>query len=261
MGKVIASLMNSMITMTDAVILCGGAGLRLRPVTGDDPKSMAQISGRPFLAMLLSQLQFFGFERVTLAVGIRADAIESYFGETFGGMKVEYSNESSPLGTGGALRQAATHLKSRYCLALNGDSYTAVDLGKLMEAHADSGAEVSMVAVPVDDRGDAGSVVLDGNGDVVQFAEKERSLFAQHLNAGIYMFSRELLERIPAGHPVSLERELFPEWIQQGCRVNGFVYGGKCVDIGTPERYRAAQEVLAEVDLAAASNRNEECTA
>ena len=245
-------------TLPDAVILCGGAGLRLRAVTGDNPKSMAQVSGRPFLEVLLRQLQRYGFQRVILAVGFRATDIQSYFGEDFGGMQLQYSNESSPLGTGGALSNAARHLRSRDCLAMNGDSYTDVDLRRLTTAHANSGADVSLVAVPVDERGDVGSLVLDADDNVVEFAEKERSLFAQHLNAGVYVLSRELLDEIPRGSAVSLERELFPEWIRQGRRVKGFVHMGKCVDIGTPERYRTAQEVLAEVEIAAAGTGNEE---
>ena len=93
--------------MTDAIILCGGAGLRLRPITGAGPKSLAQVSGRPFLETLLRQLQRHGFQRVILAVGYAAADIQAYFGESFGGMNVEYSNEATPLGTGGAVRNAA----------------------------------------------------------------------------------------------------------------------------------------------------------
>ncbi len=167
-------------------------------------------------------------------------------------MDVEYSDEASPLGTGGALSNAAVWIKSRSCLVMNGDSYTDVDLAKFEAAHLEAEADVSVVVVPVDERGDVGSVVLDAGNNVVKFAEKEPSLFAQHLNAGIYMLSREVLHGIQPGVPISLERELFPEWIREGRRVKGFVHSGKCVDIGTPERYRSAQEVLAEVELAGA---------
>lgn len=232
-------------TLPDAIILCGGAGLRLRPVTGDSPKSMAQVSGRPFLEVLLRQLQRHGFQRVILAVGFRATAIQSHFGDTFGGMRIDYSGESSPLGTAGALKNAARHIQSNCCLAMNGDSYTDVDLQGFMAVHAESEAEASLVVVPVDDRGDVGSVVLDGQNNVLLFGEKERSLFAQYLNAGIYMLSTELLNGIPSGRPMSLERELFPKWIEQGRRIKSFVHFGRCVDIGTPDRYQTAQEVLA----------------
>jgi NDP-sugar pyrophosphorylase family protein len=134
---------------------------------------------------------------------------------------------------------------------MNGDSYTDVNLLKFAAAHCVTGADVSVVLVPVDERGDVGSVVLDADNNVVQFAEKERSLFAQHLNAGIYMLSKEILHGIPPRFPLSLERELFPEWIREGRRIKGFVHSGRCVDIGTPERYRTAQDVLAEVEAGA----------
>ena len=249
-------------TNTDAIVLCGGAGLRLRPVTGDGPKSMAQVSGRPFLETLLRQLERHGFQRTILAVGYRSTDIQSYFGDTFGGMDVEYSNELSPLGTGGAVRNAAALIESPACLVMNGDSYTDVDLRAFAAAHqTDSKADISLVVVPVDERGDTGSILLDADRNVVEFAEKERPAGAHHLNAGIYMLSREMLNGIPPGRPVSLERELFPKWIQEGRRVKAFVHAGKCVDIGTPERFQAAQEVLAEVEIAAEPAGEEECRA
>jgi len=242
----------------DVIILCGGAGLRLRPVIGSDPKSMAQVAGRPFLEMPLKQLRRYGFQRVILAVGYAAAAIRSHFGQTFCGMEIEYSYEASPLGTGGALSNAAAQVKSKSCLVMNGDSYTDVDLGRFVAGHLESEAEVSVALVPVDERGDVGSVVLDGDGNVMKFAEKEPSPRAQHLNAGIYLLSRERLLGIPSGPPISLERELFPQWIQEGRRIKAFVHSGKCVDIGTPERYQTAQKALANAEVAARPTPKEE---
>lgn len=242
----------------DAMILCGGAGLRLRPITGDGPKSMAQVSGRPFLETLFRQLERNGFQRAILAVGHAGAAIRSHFGLRFGGMDVEYSNEESPLGTGGALGNAAPLVRSNSCMVMNGDSYTDADLRKFATDHDKSGAHISVVVVPVDERGDVGSVVLDADDNVVSFTEKDRSLFAQHLNAGIYIMSREVLCGIEPGLSISLERELFPKWIREGHRVKAFVHSGKCVDIGTPERYEVAQEVLAHVEKAASLTGDEE---
>jgi NDP-sugar pyrophosphorylase family protein len=240
----------------DAIILCGGAGLRLRPITGDGPKSMAHVSGRPFLETLLRQLERFGFQRVILAVGFAATDIQSYFGDRFGGLDVEYSLELSPLGTGGALGNTRRLIRSRSYLVMNGDSYTDVDLREFIIAHDESGAEISVVVVPVDDRQDIGSVLLDTDRNVLQFAEKEQPELARHLNAGIYMLSSDILREIPRDRPVSLERELFPQWIREGRSVRAFIHSGKCVDIGTPERYRTAQKALANVELAAAGPRD-----
>ncbi len=219
---------------------------------------MAQVADSPFLEMPLRQLRRHGFQRVILAVGYAASAIQSHFGRSFCGIDIEYSEEASPLGTGGALSNAAPHVKSKDCLIMNGDSYTDVDLGRFAADHRESEADVSVVVVPVDERGDVGSVVFDEDRNVVQFSEKERSLFAQHLNAGIYMLSGELLHGIQPGLTISLERELFPQWIREGRRVKGFVHSGKCIDIGTPERYQVAQEVLAQVEVAARPTGDEE---
>jgi mannose-1-phosphate guanylyltransferase len=204
------------------------------------------------------QLQRFGFRRVILAIGYAGTDIQSHFGGSFCGMDVEYSNESSPLGTGGALRNAAGRVRLGACLVMNGDSYTDLDLDKFVAAHLEVQADVSVVVVPADERGDTGSVLLDDDGNVVQFAEKERPYQRQHSNAGIYLLSREMLCGIPEGLPISLERELFPKWILEGRRIKAFVHPGKCVDIGTPERFQAAQEILAGVEVGAKPARDEE---
>ena len=244
--------------MTEAIVLCGGAGLRLRSVTGSDAKSMARVAGGPFLGMLLKQLRRHAFQRVVLAVGYAGAAIQSYFGERFGGMEVEYSNELSPLGTGGALGKAAQLIRSSSCLVMNGDSYTDVDLRKFVIAHGESLADVSVGVVRVDERGDVGSVLIDADNNIIQFAEKTRPALAGHLNSGIYMMSSNILQGIPPGLPISLERELIPKWIREGRRIRAFIHSGKCVDIGTPERYQAAQEILADIEFAPEGVRNEE---
>ena len=234
--------------MPDAIVLCGGAGLRLRSVTGNDPKSMAAVAGRPFLEVLFKQLRRYGFQRVILAVGYQGDVIREHFGARPFDLQALYSNELSPLGTGGALRNAADLVESESALVMNGDSYTDADLFRFASAHGEANADVSVLAVPVDGRGDCGSLVIDTNGNVLQFGEKTALHSAQHLNAGIYMMSRQMLYDIPAGVQISLERELFPRWVGEARRVKAFVHSGKCVDIGTPERYQSAQQVLAEVE-------------
>lgn len=235
----------------DAVILCGGAGLRLLPVTGGVPKSLARVSGRPFLEVLLRQLQRHGFSRVVLATGYQGSAIRTQFGEAFGEVRLAYSEEPSPLGTGGALRHAAGHFRSACCLAMNGDSYTDVDLGELVAAHRTSKADLSIVVAPADGRADSGAIRIDSSGSVLQFAEKESPPLPSgpYLNCGIYVLSRQVLFGIPTEVPISLERELFPNWIHQGLSVKAFVHCGRCLDIGTPDRYLAAQTLLANVEV------------
>jgi NDP-sugar pyrophosphorylase family protein len=244
-------------SMPDALLLCGGAGLRLREVTGSGPKSMATVAGRPFLELLLKQLRRNGFDRAILAVGYQKDVIRSYFGERAQGLHLAYSAEASPLGTGGALRNAADLVESDTVLIMNGDSYTDADLVRFVIDHDNSKADASMVVVPADGRTDCGSVLLDQCGIVECFEEKQATIRTQYLNAGIYLVSRRLLYDIPPGLQVSLERELLPRWLKEGNCIQGFVHAGTCVDIGTPERYQGAQDILANTEVQESASQSE----
>jgi len=228
----------------DAILLCGGAGLRLRSVIGDTPKGMAEVAGRPFLEVLLRQLRRYEFGRVILAVGYGMHVIRSRFGTDAFGMRLEYSVESSPLGTGGAVRQAADSVKSDSVLIMNGDSYTDVDLCRVVKDHRTSRAEASVVVVPADGRSDCGTIRLGPDGRVITFEEKKGTADANYVNAGIYVVARRLLYDIPPGIQVSIEREVFPRWLDEGYDIRASVTLGRCVDIGTPERYQLAQDLL-----------------
>jgi NDP-sugar pyrophosphorylase family protein len=242
---------------TDAMLVCGGAGLRLRSITGDVPKAMASIAGRPFLELLLRQLRRHGFQRVILAVGHREDVIRSHFGESAFGLQLAYSAESLPLGTGGALRKAVDVVKSDSLLIMNGDSYTDADLPKFVAAYRESKADASVLLIPADERDDCGTVLVSEGGRLVRFEEKQDSFHAPYFNAGVYMMSRQLLYEIPPGLEISVERELLPRWLKQGKDITGFVCLGRCIDIGTPERYRDAQDILANVELDASALQHE----
>ena len=209
---------------------------------------MASIGGRPFLELLLKQLQRHGFERVVLAVGYQRETIRSYFGDQFFGVEVMYSPELTPMGTGGAMRNAAELIESEALLIMNGDSYTDLDLCQFVEEHRASGVDVSVVVVAADERDDVGSVRMDGSGRLTGFDEKQGSQAAAYVSAGIYMMSRALLNNIVPGIPVSVERDLFPQWLAEGKDIRAFVHSGACLDIGTPERYQLAQDVLASTE-------------
>jgi NDP-sugar pyrophosphorylase family protein len=235
----------------DAILLCGGAGLRLRSVIGSTPKGLADVAGRPFLELLLRQLCRHGFERAILAVGYQKELIHSHFGERAFGLSLVYSVESRPLGTGGALRNASHRVESESVLIMNGDSYTDADLSEFVTDYREARAEASVVVVPADGRGDCGSVLLDRSGKLASFEEKLDPFHSAYVNAGIYMMSRQMLCEIPAEREVSLEQELLPRWLQQGKNIRGFVCFGRCIDIGTPERYRSAQNILANAEVKA----------
>jgi len=238
----------------DAIILCGGAGLRMKSVTGDAPKSLASIGKRPFLEILLSQLRRHGFDKATLAVGYRRDLIRSHFGNQAQGLKIRYSIESKPLGTGGALRNAVDLMDSDVALILNGDSYTDADLRSFSRDYQSSNIDLSILVVPADGRTDCGLVSVDAGGKVLGFKEKQFALGKEFVNAGIYMVSKRLLSEIPADVSVSLETELFPRWLTEGKHLRAYHHRGQCIDIGTPERYRDAQIILGNAEVVASSS-------
>jgi NDP-sugar pyrophosphorylase family protein len=233
--------------MPDAVILSGGFGLRLRGVIGETAKPMAPINGRPFLELLLRQLKRHGFSRVILGVGYKYETIREYFGEQAYGLELVYSIETSPLGTGGALRQAAEYIATDDFLVMNGDSYTNVDLTGLVRKHAGSKAAVTVVVIP-ETRSDAGSVVLDQNGKVINFAEKRTVAESRYLSAGIYIVNKGLVNSVPAATKISMEEQLFPLWLAEGRTIEASIFEGHCMDIGTPERYQKAQAALEKVE-------------
>ena len=232
----------------DAIILCGGAGLRLKSVTGSGPKSLACIGDRPFLEILFLQLRRHGFDEVILAVGYQNDLIRAHFGEQAHGLKVRYSIESTPLGTGGALRAALDLMHSDNALIMNGDSYTDADLRLFMAQHEAGQADLSVLVVPTDGRTDIGLVSVDSEWRVLGFKEKQSALGKQYINAGIYLARKQILSEIQTGAQVSLESEMFPHWLNESKDLRAFHHAGPCIDIGTPERYKKAQVTLADAE-------------
>jgi NDP-sugar pyrophosphorylase family protein len=243
--------------MPDALILCGGLGTRLRSVTGAAPKSLAEVAGRPFMELLLRQLYRHGFKCAILAVGYQAEAIRAHFGEKALGLRLAYSFESTPLGTGGALRNAADVVESDTVLVMNGDSYTEADLAAMLADFYRSNSDACLVLIPADGRNDSGSVCMDEAGKIVGFVEKAGAFRAPFVSAGIYLMRRKLLFDIPSGREVSLEKEIFPRWLRDIRQIRGFVFRGTCTDIGTPERLREAQEVLVNAEAQDATSLTE----
>ncbi len=223
-----------------AAILAGGLGTRLRAALGHYPKVLAPVHQRPYLTYLLDSLVEAKFREVVLLTGYGADQVARTLDETYRGMRLVYSPEPSPLGTGGALRWALPRLTSPLVLLLNGDSYCEVDLAALREFHQRRAADLSLVLARVGDVSRYGQVQLGRGGRVLRFDEKEQG-GAGWINAGIYLLKRARAEEIPAGRPVSLERELLPAWASGGARVYGYRCGGRFIDIGTPESFAEAE--------------------
>lgn len=226
-----------------AVILAGGMGTRLRPVIADRPKVMADVNGRPFITYLLDQLLVDGIGEAVLCTGYLAEMVSNTLGDNYHGIRLEYSQEDVPLGTGGALRLAMTRARGELLLAMNGDSYCAMDIQELIAVHRNRQAVCSITVTEVPDVARYGSVAMTSDGAVTSFLEKGVTSGAGHINAGIYLFRPEVLEAIPFNCQVSLEREVFPGLI--GAGLYGYSARGPFIDIGIPEDYRRASAFLA----------------
>lgn len=222
-----------------AVVLAGGLGTRLRPVLGDVPKPMAPLSGRPFLEYQLLYLKHAGITEVVLCVGYRAEVIEEYFGDgTRYGLKIVYSTEAAPLGTGGAIKLAAPLLRDSF-FVLNGDSYAELDYRELERFQREHHALATLGLTRSDDARAYGSVVATQDGRVTAFREKaeQGGGAAAYISAGVYRFERAVLDFIPAKKAVSLETQTFPTMLTQGARLFGMAFEGYFIDIGTPAMY------------------------
>ena len=226
-----------------AFVICGGSGTRLRPVLADRPKSMALIAGRPFLQLLLEKLRCQGVGDVILGTGYMAEKIESYFGSGKKlAMRIRYSREHEPLGTGGALKLAEP-LISDPVLVLNGDSYVEWSLVPMLEMFTAKDAVMVVVLQAVADVTRYGSVRLDHDGRVTHFLEKSAGAGPGLINAGVYLVRKQVVRDLPAGTAISLEREVFPRLLDRG--VYGLVCTGLFIDIGIPDDLRQAQTLLA----------------
>lgn len=225
----------------DVVILCGGKGTRLQGVVSDRPKPMAEVAGRPFLDFLIDQAASAGFRRILLSAGYRGEQIRARYEGTRDGVSIEVAVEPEPLGTGGALRHSLERLRSDPVLVMNGDSFCDVDLAAFLRFYGGKGGCAALVLA----KGDGerfGRVEMDASGAVLAFREKERGAGEGHVNAGIYLLARGVLEGIPRGRAHSLERELFPSLIGRG--FHGMAARGDFIDIGLPETYGQAQQLL-----------------
>ena len=228
-----------------AVILVGGLGTRLRPLTDRTRKDMLPLVDRPQLAYTFEHLRRFGVTRAIVSCGYLPTQIQEHFGDRYGDLGLEYRIEEEPLGTGGAIRFAADGLEETF-FALNGDSLRETDLGALTEFHRERETRATILLTPVEDPSRYGLVRVNGDGRVLSFLEKPRpeEIDTNLINAGMYVLEPDVLELIPPGRPVSIEREVFPKLVEDGS-VYGVALPGYWLDIGTPDAYlQAHRDVL-----------------
>ena len=223
-----------------AVILAGGEGTRLRPLTLSTPKPVVPVVDRPFLHHQLDLLARAGIREIVFCVAYRPERLQEVFGDGSAlGLRIHYAFEDPPLGTGGAVRNAQPLLDDR-TVVLNGDVLTDLDLSRVVADHEARRASVSIVLAPVPNPSAFGLVETDATGRVRRFLEKPRpeEITTNNINAGVYVLETRVLELIPPGVAHSIERGFFPAILARGDLVLGPVHTGYWIDIGTPEKYR-----------------------
>jgi mannose-1-phosphate guanylyltransferase len=230
-----------------AIVLVGGQGTRLRPLTATIPKPALTLVDRPFLTYMIEWLAAHGVTEVVLACGFLPDVLREALGDGEpGGPRIVYVTEPERRGTAGAIRFAAdalgTDLQESF-LALNGDVLCDLDLGALLLAHRERRARATLALYPVEDSSAYGLVDSDLDGAVVEFLEKTGEGVPGEINAGAYVLDRSALDLIPPDREVSIEREVFPRLVGEG--LHGLLLDGYWMDIGTPERYlQASWDIL-----------------
>ncbi len=243
-----------------AILLVGGKGTRLRPLTNTTPKPMLPVAGVPFTAHQIARARDAGVTRIVLGTSYRPEVFAEYFGDGSDfGVELVYRTEEEPLGTGGGIRYAAEALTcgpDEPVLVFNGDVLSGVDLRHLVAEHETTGAAVTLYLTRVADPRAFGLVPTDAEGRVTEFREKPttvQEIVTDQINAGCYVFRRDVIDRIPVGQVVSVERDTFPGLLAQGHRLTGVVDDGYWLDLGTPLSFvrGSADLVLGRVDSSA----------
>lgn len=231
-----------------AVILAGGEGTRLRPLTLGTPKPVVPIADRPLLQHQLDLLANAGVREIVVSVAYKPERVQAIFGDgSRVGRSIRYAVEDTPLGTGGAVKNAEPHLDAT-SVVFNGDILTDVDLPAVVALHHRSGAAATIVLAPVPNPAAFGLVETDAGGRVLRFVEKPEpsQITTSNINAGIYILETRALSLIPPAVNHSIERGFFPALIARGDHVAAYVHGGYWIDIGTPEKYlQVHRDILA----------------
>lgn len=222
-----------------AVILVGGEGTRLRPLTYSTVKAMVPVLNKPFIEHVIRYLSKHNIHDIVLAMGYKPDSIMDYFGDASGlGAKLVYSVETSPLGTAGAVKNAQKHIDDTF-FVFNGDIFTDIDLTDMLKFHRQKKSKLTIALTPVEDPTHFGVVETDADHRVTRFVEKPRQeeVTTNRINAGVYIMEAEILQRIPQGAFCMFEREVFPALVAEGDPVFGYHTDAYWIDTGTPAKY------------------------
>jgi len=222
---------------TSAILLVGGMGTRLMPLTSKTPKPMLQVAGVPFTEHQIRKAAQAGISEIVLATSYKAELFEPYFGDgrKFG-IKIKYAVEESALGTGGGIRNAAALLENcDQVVIFNGDVLSGHDLSAQIQFHINNKADVTLYLTKVEDARAYGCVELLADNQVKSFLEKMENPVSNMINAGCYIFNRKVIDQIPANQVVSVERDTFPSFLNSGVKVYGYLDNSYWLDIGSPQ--------------------------
>jgi mannose-1-phosphate guanylyltransferase/phosphomannomutase len=226
-----------------AVLMAGGEGSRLRPLTSRRPKPLAPVAGKPVMELIVELLKQHGFDEVVSTLHYLADEIESYFGDGEAhGVKMHYVVEDTPLGTAGAVKMAHDLLAGETFVVISGDALTDLDLGAVVRHHQEAGNDVTIALQRVTNPLEFGVVVTDESGRIVRFLEKPSwgEVFSDTINTGIYVLEPGILDRMQRGKVYDFSKDLFPEMLREGAKLGGYVIDAYWTDIGNLEQYQEA---------------------
>jgi mannose-1-phosphate guanylyltransferase len=226
-----------------AVILVGGEGTRLRPLTYDIPKPMVPICGKPFVEYQLDLMKRYGVDEVIFSLGYKPDSFDNHFGDGSRiGMKIHYVVEDEPLGTGGAIKNVEDYLDDEAFFVFNGDILSDFNLKEIMDIHTENKAACTLALTPVDNPTIYGVVEYDDNNCIRKFTEKPKpeEIRSNMINAGLYVMNRSVLNRMERGVNYSIERQIFPALLKEKEPMYCYLYDGYWMDIGNPSKYLTA---------------------
>jgi D-glycero-alpha-D-manno-heptose 1-phosphate guanylyltransferase len=229
-------------TLKEAIILAGGLGTRLRSEIGEFPKALAPINGIPFLQILMDYLANQGIEKVVLAVGYKWELIQNEFSAVYKGIKIAYSIENSPLGTGGAIRLAMDKIIGEHCFIINGDTLFKIDLEALEKAHLANNSACTLALKKMTNVSRYGSIELDEKNQITQFKEKENYPVAL-INGGIYCLNKTTLNDFVLHEPFSFETDFMVKKVTQ-FKLTGVIFDDYFKDIGIPSDYHEFEQDL-----------------
>ena len=224
----------------NVIILAGGFGSRLKTLFPNIPKPLVPVQGKPFIFYILEQLNNFCIKNVTISTGYLSSKIQETVGNNYKNLKISYSHEKTPMGTGGAVKLVEFKKPKDFCLVLNGDSFVNFNLNKLLSEHKKRKSNISIILNKVKKRSRFGSVSLGPNKKIISFSEKKQSKEEGYVNAGVYLFNSSVIESMESGKYFSLEIDFFPKQI--GLGLNGFKCIEQFIDIGTPLSFHKAAE-------------------